>query len=222
MVTAKWQKAFTIVELALVMVVAALLLTGMLQPLGKALEYHRQQKLKAMLDTAAERIESFAMVNGRLPCPASETDPYSADYGIEDCGVVASEGPLPWRSLDLPENDPWGSPRVAAGQPWEGYLRYRVDPALAENTMDRQNISSKELTIIVLDGQGRQITNKGLSPAAIVCSHGRDKTANGENATTEPLPEALYQVPQVPGQDMDDQCVWISRLTLLHGMIRMQ
>lgn len=210
------------VELALVLAVLGLLLGSMLRPLGQALQHHRQQQAKAMLRTATERIEAFALINGRLPCPSSEPNPQGQGYGAENCAAVETEGPLPWRTLDMQETDPWGSPRHDSSQPWAGYLHYRADPALARDAISPSTINDKELTIVVMDGQGRQLTNKGTSPAAIVCSYGKDRTANGENKTTEPPPEATYQTSQVTTPAMDDQCMWVSRLSLLHRMLQMQ
>lgn len=205
----------------MVLIILGLLLGGLLQPLGKIMELRRQHQAKEMLQTAVDRLEAFALLNGRLPCPSSETSPLSVDYGLEDCTeALAADGPLPWRNLDLPELDPWGSLRHGGSQSWAGYLRYRVDPALAQDILTTANVGNKELTIVVRDDQGRQLTNKGDSPAAIVCSYGGDRMANGENASAETLPEATYQVAVVPTPDFDDQCVWLSRLSLLYRLVQ--
>lgn len=215
------QWGFTLIELAMVMIILGLLLGGLLQPLGKVLEHKRQQQAREMLQTAVQRLEAFVLLNGRLPCPASETSPLSVDYGLEDCtAALLADQPLPWRNLDMPEIDPWGSRRHSGSQSWAGYLHYRVDPALAQGVLTTATIGNKDLTIVVRDSQGRQLTNKGDSPVAIVCSYGGDRIANGENASSEAAPEATYQVAVVPTAGFDDQCAWLSRLSLLYRLVQ--
>lgn len=69
------------------------------------------------LNRAREALVGFAIVNGKLPCPARpETETEAAGAGVQDCPRLF--GALPWATLGLPESDFWGrrySYRVSAG-----------------------------------------------------------------------------------------------------------
>lgn len=56
-----------------------------------------------------EAVLGFAAIHGRLPCPTSETDPNSDNYGLEDAACIEVEGYLPWKSLSVSPIDAWGA-----------------------------------------------------------------------------------------------------------------
>ncbi len=65
------QYGFTLVEIAVVMVVIALLLGGLLVPLSAQVELRRTSDTQKYLDEIRETLIGFAVSNGRLPCPAT-------------------------------------------------------------------------------------------------------------------------------------------------------
>ena len=106
------QTGFSLLELALVLMIIALVLGGMLNPLGSLLEGRQRTGAETGLERIKEALVGFAVINGYLPCPTTATDPNSADYGLEDIGCSTDptgEGYIPWRTLGVPEVDPWGS-----------------------------------------------------------------------------------------------------------------
>lgn len=68
-----FQRGFTLMELAMVMFIFALLLGGMILPLSAQNELRRQAETQKTLSDARDALIGFAMINGRLPCPASST-----------------------------------------------------------------------------------------------------------------------------------------------------
>jgi prepilin-type N-terminal cleavage/methylation domain-containing protein len=83
-----WRNSgFSLVELAVVMFIIALLIGGMVMPLSA------QQDLRATAETdkavraARDALIGFAMVHGRLPCPAS-----AASAGVELILVASPQG----------------------------------------------------------------------------------------------------------------------------------
>lgn len=65
-----FQRGFTLVELAIVLFIVALLLGGMLLPLSAQQDVRSQGETQKQFTEAREALLGFAIANGRLPCPA--------------------------------------------------------------------------------------------------------------------------------------------------------
>jgi prepilin-type N-terminal cleavage/methylation domain-containing protein len=63
-------RGFTLVELAVVMTIVALLLGSLLYTLSAQSDQRNVDETRRRLDQARELLLSYAVVNGRLPCPA--------------------------------------------------------------------------------------------------------------------------------------------------------
>ncbi len=106
---------FTLVEMAIVLVIVGLLLGGLLMPLSMQVEQRRISETQAALDEIKEALVGFAIANGRLPCPAPAATPIGvAGAGLEPTPVVAvgcasAAGVLPWATLGVNETDAWGN-----------------------------------------------------------------------------------------------------------------
>lgn len=107
---------FTLVEMAVVLVIIGLLLGGLLMPLSAQVENRRVSETQKALDEINQALIGFAVVNGRLPCPASGAIATgSAGAGVEQTtgsgstlACSAAEGVLPWATLGVNELDAWG------------------------------------------------------------------------------------------------------------------
>ncbi|MDV7391433.1 type II secretion system protein, partial [Arthrospira platensis SPKY1] len=77
-------RGFTLVELAMVLVILALLGSALLVPLGSRIEARDRQLSLDRLHDIQHALIGFALIHGRLPCPSSEADPTSPLYGLED------------------------------------------------------------------------------------------------------------------------------------------
>lgn len=64
-------RGFTLTELAVVLLIVALLIGGMLIPLSTQDDIRRSQETQRLLKEANEALAGFAAANGRLPCPAT-------------------------------------------------------------------------------------------------------------------------------------------------------
>ena len=101
------KEGFTLVELAIVLVIVALLTSGLL--LGVSAQRNAAENVDAQrqLENIRETLIGFALTRGRLPCPAiSNLASSDANTGLENC--AQPHGVLPWVTLGLPELDPWG------------------------------------------------------------------------------------------------------------------
>src|SRR6266571_3407425 len=61
---------FTLVELAVVLAIVGLLLGSLMYTLSAQVEQRNFEETRRRLEQARELVLAFAIVNGRLPCPA--------------------------------------------------------------------------------------------------------------------------------------------------------
>ncbi len=210
----KKSKGFTLTELTIVLVIVALLIGGMLVPLSAQRDIQNLKETQRQLAEIREALLGFAVINGRLPCPATETNPASANYGIEDATACGAEGFLPWKSLGVSEVDAWGSKRTAVGQPFTGYWRYCADAFFSASfTLNTTPTAASQLN--VLDATGNSLTQpQPNSPIAIVYSTGLNLVADGQNASAD----TTFQGGD-PSLGFDDHLIWIGRPILLSRMV---
>lgn len=126
-------------ELAVVLVIVALLLGGLLVPLGAQRDVEFTRATEKSLADIREALIGFAAINGYLPCPAqasvangaanagieardptslncacaTTTSPGVATVGSTQCALTSSSdsvgGVLPWATLGLLERDAWAN-----------------------------------------------------------------------------------------------------------------
>ncbi len=111
------QKGFTLVEIAIVLLIVTVLLGYTVAMFPRQQELKQYRAADAEMDRIIATIIGFAQVNGRLPCPSIPNS-----VGIEDGGGVADcnnyGGFVPVSTLgiqgrlneDLLLMDPWGNP----------------------------------------------------------------------------------------------------------------
>ena len=120
------EDGFTLIEIAIAIVVIALLLGGLLGPLSVRIEQADRQETQALLDGIKEALYGFAVANGRLPCPDSDgSNDGKEDFDAGDtCTGGTVVGNLPWVDLAVAEEDAWGR-----------RFRYRVTPSYADDVL---------------------------------------------------------------------------------------
>ena len=64
------QRGFTLVELAISMVILGLVLTGFALALSQQVQQRQLTDTRTALQQANDAIVAFVVANGRLPCPA--------------------------------------------------------------------------------------------------------------------------------------------------------
>lgn len=122
----KLQRGFTLIEIAIVLLIVSILLGYAVAMFPKQQELKQYRHVEREMDMILEELVAYAQVNGRLPCPDTVADsglPANAAYdGAEDInpagtGCEAYFGFLPARTLGINGKytangtlaDPWGS-----------------------------------------------------------------------------------------------------------------
>jgi prepilin-type N-terminal cleavage/methylation domain-containing protein len=142
-------RGFSLVELAVVMAIVALLLGSLMYTLSAQVEQRNFEDTRRRLEQARELILSFAIINGRLPCPArsaatatpvtvagdevrdssgncigdSVTDYYGGTSGAVTLGL------LPARTIGFQQVDSAGF----AVDAWGNRIRYAVSGSAPTN-----------------------------------------------------------------------------------------
>lgn len=120
------QHGFTLVEMAVVLLIVGMLLNGLFVALGNSAESSNRSEASSKLQQIEEALYGFAQANGRLPCPATANAPAallgqenpagggdcaagfgSAAHGFVPAVTLGIQGPVDNLGLLL---DPWGRP----------------------------------------------------------------------------------------------------------------
>ena len=237
---ARCSRGFTLTELAVVFTIISLLLAAAMYTLSAQTEQRNFEETRRRLEAARELLLSFAIVNGRLPCPASTTT--GATAGLEapaGGGTCTAPGPyggwLPARSIGFQVTDAAGN----AVDAWGNAIRYAVSgtaptcvtapvtPHFTNATNLRTNgISCQPNDLVVCQsasvitattcGTAASVTNQ-TTLAAIVFSTGKNgATGSGgidEAANVNGDRVFVWHTPTPVGATngaFDDQVTWIA------------
>ena len=99
---------FSLVEMAVVLAIVALLLGGLLPMVSGQMEQQRRTETRKQLDEIRAAIVGYATAQTppRLPCPAIPTKATgTTGAGIADCASLS--GVIPWVTLGTNETDAW-------------------------------------------------------------------------------------------------------------------
>jgi len=140
---------FTLIELAMVLFIVSLLIGGMLMPLSAQNEIRGRQETDKALANIREALIGFAVVNGRLPCPAPATlAALAVGVGLEattaaagttnttgPCGCTAANSGIASAGGTACDDDtpggvsgvlPWATLGVPETDAWGNRYTYRV------------------------------------------------------------------------------------------------
>ena len=121
---------FTLVEMAMVLLIITLLLAGLVPTITAQLDQQRTNETLKKMSDIRQALIGYAIRNGTLPCPARPQTPTGGSYSGIDAGAsigasctgVDSYGVVPWATLGTSETDGWGN-----------RFSYRVTPDFADS-----------------------------------------------------------------------------------------
>lgn len=233
---ARPQQGFTLVEIAMVLMIVGLLLGGMLVPLSAQMEQQKVSATEKMLAEAREALIGYAVVNGQLPCPADPTIATGqANAGIArtpPCTNANSTGVLPWATLGIGETDAWGNRftyRVSSDFTDAVGTTFGCTPTITPTQATFALCSSGSLTVLSAASGG---TNVAIGIPAVIVSHGKNGAgAHTQQGTQQPGSSNADELENSDGSadsnyvnhtatpDYDDLTSWISNNILLNRMV---
>jgi len=214
------QRGFTLIEMAIVLVIMTILIGGLAVPLSAQIQARRVAETSKTLEEAKEAIVGYAMTHktlgGRpyLPCPDTDGD------GIEEsrsAGICTLQvGFLPWVTLGTGSQDAWGNRLLYAthtdvSNNNDG-INGTVTPAPGWNQVCTSNtcavaIAADIPVIVVSHGpNGWGALNISGSTLAAPSSLDEQENLDGDN-------RFVSRAPAKPGDssgEFDDLLTWIS------------
>ncbi|MCX7148631.1 MAG: prepilin-type N-terminal cleavage/methylation domain-containing protein [Rhodocyclales bacterium] len=237
------QRGFTLIELAIVLFIVALLLGGMLLPLAGQQDIRNYGDTQKTLVEARDALFGFAMANDRLPCPASATS-----NGLEDPvgGGVCNhpyDGFFPAATVGLAPIDAQGYLLDGWGGESDNRVHYAISTANSNAFTTASGMKTTGMTTLAPDlkicNTGVGMVSQGTATAAcaataslatdavaVIYSLGKNAGAGGAGTqeTHNPNPRAtvtadraFVNAPQ--GTAFDDQMVWMSKSTLFNHLV---
>jgi prepilin-type N-terminal cleavage/methylation domain-containing protein len=213
------QQGFTLIEMSMVLFIVALLLGGLLPTISSQVEQRHVNDTRKQLDEIQQALIGFAIVNGRLPCPAKPTiatTDTTNSPGTEICTpTMLTTGVLPWVTLGISETDSWG--RRFTYTATSAFIKAAPTFTLASNgtltvksAAGGSNVASSIPAVVVSHGTNGSgaYTSQGTQ---ITASNDPDEADNSNGGTTF--------VSHFFTPTFDDLVVWISPNILMNRMV---
>lgn len=189
--TTKNNGGFTLIEIAVSLMVMGLLIAPAIAAYNLYVEQQKIEHTKISLDRSSTAITAFLESYGRYPCPAPmDADVGDVEYGYEDCsatapGIITAQsarvpalanpnvliGSLPFRTLNLDQND------VRDG--YYSRLTYAVTEDLTDSTAYAANLGG--IGVLSNAGGGDSAISPENAAHFLILSHGK----NGYGAIIE-------------------------------------
>ncbi len=203
-------KGFSLIEMAVVLVIVGLLVTGLLLPLSAQIDQRNynetQRELSDMRDALVGYALSSAAVSGNphLPCPDTNGDGFEDRLG----GVCVNQvGDFPWATLGLGRVDRWGNRYI-----------YRVTSDFA-NSIAGFNLGTVRDNQ-VLDAAGGAVI--AVNVPAVIVSKGKTGAGAGANELENSDGDTIFvdrTQTNAVGNAYDDAIVWLPSAVLFNRMV---
>ena len=216
----KQAHGFTLIELAIVLVIVTILIGGLAAPLSAQIQARRVAETNRTLEEAREALIGYAMthkiggIKPYLPCPDTNGD------GVEEARTAGKcpqqTGFLPWVTLGAGGQDAWGNRLLYATHTDVSNDTVGIDSSLIPDASWNQVCSSHTCATPIAN-----------SVPVVLVSHGPNGWgARNVNGGTLAAPSGLNELenpdgdnrfvsrppakPDNPAGEFDDLVVWIS------------
>ncbi|SFV05168.1 type II secretion system protein [Pseudoduganella namucuonensis] len=225
------QKGFSLVEIAIVLVIVGLMIGGLLTPLTMQIEQRKIADTQRALEEARDALVGYALRYGHLPCPAISATDGQEDRNGARCTDERRDGFLPWATLGLPKLDSW-----------QHLYRYSVTPAFTDSANRFKLVTPRDISVHTRDATGQATPATAASDIpAVILSHGKNgygasselgiPVAGAPRGNADEQGNAVSDVDfmargasdgRAPGGEYDDLVVWVSPNILFNRMVAAQ
>jgi len=210
------QAGFTLVEMAIVLLILTLLASGLTVGLSAHMARRAEAATDDALAEARDALLGHVVLRRYFPCPAK-----SATDGAEDRNSPTTcrkyVGLLPWAALGIHGLDGWAHRlRYAVATPYVKDINLSVVAemaSLADGAIDikTRNIDGTELFLT---------TTGGKTPVVILSAPtGSDEARNAGGDGKLFYSRPLSENPAAPGGAFDDRLTWLSPNLLAHRLV---
>lgn len=200
------QSGFTLVEMAIVLVIVGLMLGGLMTSLSQTRESTKRSEASTQLEEIEEALYGFAQTYGYLPNPvnASGVEIVTGTpqrHGFVPAGVLGLKGPRNGNGL---LTDPWNNP-----------LRYSVTTVFSKPTTITMTANG---TLQILDKSGGSVIASTIP--AVVLSEGKNWaiSASVDEAENRDA-DAVFIFAGYSETNFDDMVTWLSTNVLRTKLI---
>lgn len=230
------QRGFTLVEIAMVLVIIGLLLGGVIAPLRTQRDVSQREVTERQLQEIRAAVIGFAQTNGRLPCPAipggngTEDRITASGPTLGNCTATLTNSVVPYQVLGIQGvvingtlMDVWQRPlRYRVTNPPNNWIYARGPIPIALTLPTTPNfricpstalcgtpIASNVVAVVFSTGKDGPDLPASVSPDQVT------NLAGGNNFVMRNATEYLRT-----GIEFDDIVVWISHPTLIYELGR--
>lgn len=237
------EHGFTLIELAIVLMIVGLLTATFLSTLGSRIETTRRAEAAKEMQVIKQALYGYAMsqTTPHLPCPDCTTSACTiggtnkANDGKEDrngnaCDAGLLPGNVPWRTLGLGSGDPWGNHYsywvassaadsaagiVLAATPMlnEAKIKTRMGNTLVD-------VSDSAIAVIMTEGKNGygSMSVQNVAGPAVPAANVDEKDNLDTNRVF--ISRALSKAgATTAGGEFDDMLVWISEYEIKAKMV---
>ncbi len=236
---------FSLIEMAVVFFIVALLLGSFLVPLVTQVDQRQISDTEKTLKEIQDALFGFAIANGYLPCPdrtsggaggANDT----ANDGVEDVnsgtGICNNVSGAPQRVVG---NVPWVTLGLGASDVWGNRFRYALTPAYAQRSPAALfGLSTAAVLTVSASSGGTLLTGANPEGAVVVIfSYGKNGfgAMNALTNTARPAPTSADELDNTGNTlsytsrtitasgaaagEFDDIVTWIGKYPLFNRMV---
>ena len=231
------ENGFSLVEIAVVLVIITLLLTMVAVPIATQVEQRRVVDTQKLLENAKDALYGYAAANGRLPCPATAGSAgQESPIGGGVCTTLV--GFLPAVTLGITPVDIAGF----ANDAWEDgtasrRIGYAVSNANSSALTTTDGIKTATMASVSASPSHLYVCGTGLAAAppttncgvsvttladkapVVLFSYGKNNTANSFDETNNQNGDKVFSS-GTPNATFDDMVTWMSLNTLFDRMLK--
>lgn len=236
------EKGFTLVEMAMVLAIVTLLLAGLVPTISGQIEQRRSAETKIQLNEIQQALIGFAIIKGRLPCPATSSSNGQENPSTGGTCTNFNDGFVPGATLGLNSLneqglvlDAWDNPIRYVVTSWDNTSPAVTDVYTSADGLATVGLSSLNPNLLVCNtatgitgsacASGEALTADPGVPV-VIFSTGKNGASGGTGADeSENLDGDRFFVSHTPtaasyaNGEFDDLTVWISNQVLLNRMV---